>query len=71
MLVDTIYQLGIATLDLIVRTCNKTTTIKAQFTMVDINGSSYNGLTGRPILTTLRETMSPLYLKLKFPIVGA
>ncbi|GAA0156633.1 hypothetical protein LIER_14082 [Lithospermum erythrorhizon] len=44
-----VYPLGIATLDLTVGTGNKTTTIKAQFTVVDINDPSYNGLIGRPI----------------------
>ncbi|GAA0155166.1 hypothetical protein LIER_12951 [Lithospermum erythrorhizon] len=68
--VHVVYPLGIATLDLIVRTGNKTTTIKAQFTVVDIDDPSYNRLIGRPILTALRAIVSPLHLKIKFPTAG-
>ncbi|GAA0161566.1 hypothetical protein LIER_17850 [Lithospermum erythrorhizon] len=65
-----VYPLGIAMLDLTVRTGNKNTTIKAQFTVVDIDDPSYNGMIGRPILTALRAIVSPLHLKMKFPIAG-
>ncbi|GAA0158211.1 hypothetical protein LIER_15298 [Lithospermum erythrorhizon] len=65
-----VYPLRIATPDLMVRTENKTTTIKAQFTVVDINDPSYNGLIGRSILTALRAIVSLLHLKLKFPTAG-
>ncbi|GAA0184486.1 hypothetical protein LIER_31774 [Lithospermum erythrorhizon] len=66
-----VYPLGIATLDFTVGEGEGTTTIKAQFTVVDINDSSYNGLIGRPILTVGRAIVTPLYLKLKFPTIGA
>ncbi|GAA0149407.1 hypothetical protein LIER_08588 [Lithospermum erythrorhizon] len=61
-----VYPLGIATLYFIVEEGKRIATIKAQFTVVDINDSSYNGLLGRPILTVLRAIVSPLHLKLKF-----
>ncbi|GAA0167379.1 hypothetical protein LIER_22324 [Lithospermum erythrorhizon] len=45
----------------------KSTTFRAQFTVVDIPDSSYNGLIGRPILTAIKVIVSPVHLKLKFP----
>ncbi|GAA0144749.1 hypothetical protein LIER_05112 [Lithospermum erythrorhizon] len=44
-----VYPLGIAMLDFTIGTGNKTTTIKAQFTVVHIEDPSYNRLIGRPI----------------------
>ncbi|GAA0165507.1 hypothetical protein LIER_20896 [Lithospermum erythrorhizon] len=65
-----VYPVGIVALDFTVRKGEKTTTIRAQFMVVDIDDTSYNGLIGRPILTSLRAIVSPLHLKLKFPSAG-
>ncbi|GAA0161646.1 hypothetical protein LIER_39268 [Lithospermum erythrorhizon] len=74
MLVDTghsINAMGVVTVDFTVGADSKVTTIRAQFTVVDIEDHSYNGLIGCPILTTLREIVSPVHLKMKFPTPGA
>ncbi|GAA0142182.1 hypothetical protein LIER_03139 [Lithospermum erythrorhizon] len=62
--------MGVVTLDFTVGVDAKVSTIRAQFTVVDIADSSYNGLIGRPILTSLREIVSPIHLKMKFPTPG-
>ncbi|GAA0164658.1 hypothetical protein LIER_20245 [Lithospermum erythrorhizon] len=61
-----IYLIGIVALDFTVVTGDRNTTIKTQFTVVDIDDSSYNNLIGRPTLTALRAIVSPLHLKMKF-----
>ncbi|GAA0168124.1 hypothetical protein LIER_40500 [Lithospermum erythrorhizon] len=58
------------TMDFTVGSGNKKSTTRAQFIVVDILDSSYNGLIGRPILTALRAIVCPLDLKLKFLTVG-
>ncbi|GAA0147404.1 hypothetical protein LIER_07113 [Lithospermum erythrorhizon] len=65
-----VYPSEIATLNFTVREGERTTKIKAQLTVVDINHSSYDGLIGRPILIVLRAIASHLHLKLKFPTTG-
>ncbi|GAA0155731.1 hypothetical protein LIER_13398 [Lithospermum erythrorhizon] len=52
------------------RSGTKVSTIRAQFTVVNIADPSYNGLIGRPILTALRAIVSPVHLKMKFPTPG-
>ncbi|GAA0162448.1 hypothetical protein LIER_18538 [Lithospermum erythrorhizon] len=49
-----VFATGVVTLDFTVGCASKSSTIRAQFTVVDIKGPSYNGLIGRPILTALR-----------------
>ncbi|GAA0154201.1 hypothetical protein LIER_12255 [Lithospermum erythrorhizon] len=63
----TIQVVSELTLDFTVAERARISIIRAQFTVVDLEDSSYNGLIGRPILTALRATVSPIYLKLKFP----
>ncbi|GAA0154139.1 hypothetical protein LIER_12208 [Lithospermum erythrorhizon] len=46
------------------------TTFTAQFTVVDILDSLYNGMIGRNILTATKAIVFPVHLKLKFPMVG-
>ncbi|GAA0164228.1 hypothetical protein LIER_19916 [Lithospermum erythrorhizon] len=58
---------GEVTLDFTVGEGTRISTIRVQFTMVDLEDSSYNGLIGRPILTALRAIVSPVHLKVKFP----
>ncbi|GAA0175466.1 hypothetical protein LIER_28633 [Lithospermum erythrorhizon] len=60
----------VVTLDFTVGCGSKTSTIRAQFTVVDIEDPLYNGLIGRPILTALRAIFSPIHLKMKFPTPG-
>ncbi|GAA0156473.1 hypothetical protein LIER_43361 [Lithospermum erythrorhizon] len=61
MLVDT----GrLAELDVTVGQGSRKVTVRATFTVVDIADPSYYGLIGRPLLTALREIVSPL---MKFP----
>ncbi|GAA0165143.1 hypothetical protein LIER_20620 [Lithospermum erythrorhizon] len=64
---QSVYPKGMATLDFIVGSGTKKSTIKAQFTVIDIQDSAHNGLIGRSILTALRAIVSPAYLKMKFP----
>ncbi|GAA0145619.1 hypothetical protein LIER_36153 [Lithospermum erythrorhizon] len=52
------YPLGVTILMVKMGTWLTSTTIRAQFTMVDIPDSSYNGLIGRPILTTTEAIVS-------------
>ncbi|GAA0174279.1 hypothetical protein LIER_27704 [Lithospermum erythrorhizon] len=65
-----IYPVGIITLEFTVGIGDRTSKIKTQFTVVDIDDPSYNGLIGRPILIALRAIVSPLHLKMKFPTAG-
>ncbi|GAA0177705.1 hypothetical protein LIER_29736 [Lithospermum erythrorhizon] len=65
-----IYPAGMETLDFTMGSSSKKSTIRAQFIVVDIDESSYNGLIGRPILTALRAIVSLLHLKMKFPTAG-
>ncbi|GAA0157402.1 hypothetical protein LIER_14677 [Lithospermum erythrorhizon] len=65
-----VYPKGIANLDFTLGLEDKKSTIRAQFTIVDIHDSAYNGLIKRPILTPLRAIVSPLHLKMKFPTAG-
>ncbi|GAA0180543.1 hypothetical protein LIER_30125 [Lithospermum erythrorhizon] len=64
---NSIYPVGIAELDVMAGNASRTVTVRASFTMVDIADLSYNGLTGRPLLTALQAIVSPLHLKMKFP----
>ncbi|GAA0167629.1 hypothetical protein LIER_22515 [Lithospermum erythrorhizon] len=64
------YPLGVATLWVTMGKHLTSTTFQVQFTMVDIPDLSYNGLIGRPILTAIKAIVSPIYLKLKFPIAA-
>ncbi|GAA0166162.1 hypothetical protein LIER_21383 [Lithospermum erythrorhizon] len=65
-----INAMGVVPLDFTVGSGSKVTTIRAQFTVVDIEDQSYNGLIGRPILMALRAIVSPVHLKMKFPTPG-
>ncbi|GAA0170163.1 hypothetical protein LIER_40904 [Lithospermum erythrorhizon] len=65
-----VYPKGMTTLDFAVGSGNKKSIIRAQFTVVDIPDSPYNGLIGRPILNALRAVISPVHLKMKFPTTG-
>ncbi|GAA0141129.1 hypothetical protein LIER_02344 [Lithospermum erythrorhizon] len=65
-----VFTTGVVTLDFTVSCGSKSSTIRAQFTVVDIKDPSYNGLIGRPILTALRAIVSPIHLKMKFPTPG-
>ncbi|GAA0183050.1 hypothetical protein LIER_30533 [Lithospermum erythrorhizon] len=49
----TIQAMGEVALDFSVGNGTRISTIRAQFTVVDLEDSSHNGLIGRPILTTL------------------
>ncbi|GAA0173262.1 hypothetical protein LIER_26917 [Lithospermum erythrorhizon] len=66
-----IHALGAVMLDLIVGSRTKVSTIRAQFTVVDLEDSSCNLLIGCPILTALHAIVSPIHLKVKFPNPGA
>ncbi|GAA0144560.1 hypothetical protein LIER_42810 [Lithospermum erythrorhizon] len=59
--------MGVGMLDFTVGAYTKVSTIRAQFTMVDIDYTSYNGLICRPILTALTAIVSRVHLKMKFP----
>ncbi|GAA0176486.1 hypothetical protein LIER_29467 [Lithospermum erythrorhizon] len=63
----TIQAVGEVTLDFTVGEGTKISTIRAHFTVVDLEDSSYNELIGRPILTTLHAIVSLVHLKMKFP----
>ncbi|GAA0168408.1 hypothetical protein LIER_23132 [Lithospermum erythrorhizon] len=65
-----IQAIGEVTLDFTVGKGTRISTIRAQFTMVDLEDFSYNGLIGHPILTTLHAIISPVQLKMKFPTPG-
>ncbi|GAA0166407.1 hypothetical protein LIER_21564 [Lithospermum erythrorhizon] len=54
----TIQSIGVVILDFTVGTGTKASTIRAHFTVVDLQDSSYNGLIGRPILTVLWASLS-------------
>ncbi|GAA0161973.1 hypothetical protein LIER_18168 [Lithospermum erythrorhizon] len=65
-----IRAMGIASLDLTMGTGLTSITIRTQFTIVDIQDQSYNGLIGRPTLAAIRAIVSPTHLKMKFPTPG-
>ncbi|GAA0161011.1 hypothetical protein LIER_17430 [Lithospermum erythrorhizon] len=65
-----INAIGVVTLDFTIGANTKVTTIRAQFTVVDIEDHSYNGHIGCRILTTLRAIVLPVHLKMKFPTSG-
>ncbi|GAA0166191.1 hypothetical protein LIER_21405 [Lithospermum erythrorhizon] len=65
-----IRAMRVASLDLTMGAGLKATTIRTQFTIVDIQDQSYNGLIGRPTLTAVRAIVSPAHLKMKFPTPG-
>ncbi|GAA0185607.1 hypothetical protein LIER_32894 [Lithospermum erythrorhizon] len=61
---------GLASLDLTMGTGSTSITVRTQFTVVDIQDQSYNGIIGRPTLTAIRAIVSPAHLKVKFPTPG-
>ncbi|GAA0161983.1 hypothetical protein LIER_18177 [Lithospermum erythrorhizon] len=63
----TIHSVREVTLDFTVGKGTKVSTIRAQFMVVDLEDSSYNGLIGRPILTDLPAIVSSIHLKMNFP----
>ncbi|GAA0174454.1 hypothetical protein LIER_27842 [Lithospermum erythrorhizon] len=65
-----INAMEVVVMDFTVGADTKVTTIRAQFTVVDIEDHSCNGLIGWPILTALRAIVSPVHLKMKFPTPG-
>ncbi|GAA0173110.1 hypothetical protein LIER_26795 [Lithospermum erythrorhizon] len=65
-----IKAVGIASLDLTMGTGSTSITIRTQFTIVDIQDQSYNGIIGRPTLTAIRAIVSPAHLKVKFSTPG-
>ncbi|GAA0161699.1 hypothetical protein LIER_17953 [Lithospermum erythrorhizon] len=67
----TIEAVGEVTLDFSVGSGTRISTIEAQFTVVNLEDSSYNSLIGHPILTALYVILSTVHLKMKFPTPGA
>ncbi|GAA0166855.1 hypothetical protein LIER_21919 [Lithospermum erythrorhizon] len=65
-----VYPLGVVRLWVTMGKGLTSITFQAQFTEVDIPDSSYSGLIGRSILTTMKAIISPVQLKLKFPTAG-
>ncbi|GAA0171350.1 hypothetical protein LIER_25401 [Lithospermum erythrorhizon] len=66
----TIHSVGEVTLDFTVEKGTKVSTIRVQFTVVDLEDSYYNGLIGHLILTVLHAIVSPIHRKMKFPTPG-